>query len=80
MIIKSLWRRLGRFHRVAIAWLHEQIPQQHIDLKYEVSERQAAYIFTKAFTDQLMWGEALSLINMCRNSDFISLIQKFQNW
>ena len=57
-------RHLGRVHRVAIAWLHEQIPQQHIDLKYEVSERQAADIYTKAFTVSAEWDKATKLINV----------------
>ena len=51
-------RHLGRVHRVAVAWLHEQAPAQHITLQCEVTERHAADIYTKAFTDPVKWEHA----------------------
>jgi hypothetical protein len=45
-------RYLHRTHRVSVAWLHEIFLSDEFTIKYEVSAKMAADIFTKAFTDK----------------------------
>ena len=44
-------RHLHRTHRVSIDWLHEVCQRDDVVLLYEVSDRQCADIFTKAFAN-----------------------------
>ena len=55
-------RHLGRTHRVALAWLHEQLLADEYDLLVESSALRAADIFTKAFTDKVTWKSVCDLI------------------
>ena len=57
-------RHLGRTHRVSVAWLHERFADAGIDLRYEMTHRQAGDIYTKAFYDALKWIAACLLINI----------------
>ena len=56
-------RHISRTHRVNLAWLKDQLTKLNIDMKYITTERQAADIFTKHFTDRLKWYAALLAIN-----------------
>ena len=51
-------------HRVSVAWLHETLSHQDVDLVYEVSSKMCADIYTKAFTDASKWIAACDLINI----------------
>ena len=57
-------RYLPRTHRISVAWLHETLSHQDIDLVYEVSFKMCADIYTKAFTDASKWIAACDLINI----------------
>ena len=57
-------RYLARTHGVSVAWLHEQFCSGTFRLRYEVSERMAADVFTKAFTDSARWEAACWLVNV----------------
>ena len=48
-------RHLGRTHRISVAWLHERFAELGIDLRFEMTHRQAADIYTKAFHELLKW-------------------------
>ena len=66
-------RHLDRTHRVSLAWLHETFQHQHLTLKYINSEKEAADIFTKPFTDADKWKHAIHLINHVYPVDIKSL-------
>ena len=57
-------RYATRTARLPIAWLHERFKQGDIDIKYEVSSRMSADIYTKAFSDADKWLSACWLINV----------------
>ena len=56
-------RHLGRTHKVDIAWLHECFQETAFELIYETTDKQAADIFTKGFTDIVKWRHVCSLIS-----------------
>ena len=58
-------RHLNRTHRVNIAWLHEvftKLPE--VKLEYCETDKQAADILTKAFTNPHKWEAALGMIGI----------------
>ena len=57
-------RHLGRTHGVSIKWLHEVFRKHksNIKLGYIDTKLQAADIFTKPFSNKILWQHALSLI------------------
>ena len=57
-------RQLQRTHRVSIDWLHEVTSKPDIHVLYEESERQAADIYTKSFTNPERWRNACELIGI----------------
>ena len=57
-------RWLDRVHRICVAWLHNQFAKENVVLMYEKSDRMAADIYTKAFTDAAMWDKVCGLINV----------------
>ena len=57
-------RYLARTHGVSVAFLHERFTDGQLRLKYEQSEKMAADIFTKAFTDSARWEAACWLVNV----------------
>ena len=57
-------RYATRTSRLPIAWLHERFNAGDIEIKYEVSARMSADIYTKAFTDADKWLAACWLINV----------------
>ena len=57
-------RYATRTLRLPIAWMHERFKAGDIDLRYELSSRMAADIYTKAFTDSDKWLAATWLINI----------------
>ena len=71
-VVETGWnptmRYLHRTHRVSVAWLHEQLEpgRDGIELIYEDTNRMAADIFTKAFTNREKWEHAHELINAMR--------------
>ena len=63
-------RHIARTHRIDIAWLHEVYLSKQILMSYCPSDRQAADIFTKAFTDRLKFQEVARLICHMSDRDF----------
>ena len=57
-------RYATRTSRLPIAWMHERFKAGDLDLRYEVSSRMAADIYTKAFSDSDKWQAACWLINI----------------
>ena len=59
-------RHLNRVHRVSVASLHQSCggPDFKIKVFYERSNRMAADIYTKAFSNKQKWEHAMSLINV----------------
>ena len=57
---------IGRTHRISIAWLHEQLKANDIQMHHTDSELMAADIFTKPFPDTKasVWRTNLQLINI----------------
>ena len=44
-------RHLERSHGVAVTWMHDMFERDYMYLAYEVTDRMAADIYTKAFSD-----------------------------
>ena len=57
-------RYLTRTHRLPVAWMHERFKAGDIVLQCEDSDRMAADIYTKAFTDPIKWESACWMINI----------------
>ena len=57
-------RYATRTLRLPIAWMHERFNAGDIDLRYELSSRMAADIYTKSFVDADKWRVATWLINV----------------
>ena len=68
-------RRLGRVHRVAVAWLHERWLAGDFILFYEKSELMAADIYTKGFSDKGKWTAVCWLINVVDPQKLKGMIQ-----
>ena len=62
-------RHVGRTHRVSIAWLAEALSHADMHVLYETSDKMAADIFTKPFTDPRKWQHACRLIGLCVVAD-----------
>ena len=67
-------RHIGRTHRVSIAWLAEALSHDDMHVLYETSDRMAADIFTKPFTDPRKWAHACQLIGLCMKPDLPNAI------
>ncbi len=57
-------RHLSRAHRVDVAWLHEVTTSGDVLAGYEQSDKMAADIYTKGFTDTRKWDHARHLTNV----------------
>ena len=57
-------RYIGRTHGTSVAWLHECHLGKNVKLAYDKSDKMAADIHTKAFTDAAKWEHAQQLINI----------------
>jgi hypothetical protein len=57
-------RHLGRVHKIAVAWLHEQWVAGVFIIFYEKTDLMAADIYTKSFTDKAKWQAVCWLINV----------------
>ena len=59
-------RHIGRSHGVSLAWLSEETREDDVVLRYLDTDRMAAYMFTKFFTEtkRVKWGELRRLINV----------------
>ena len=57
-------RRLERSHGVCISWTHEMFTRDYMYLAYEVTDRMAADIYTKAFNDGRKWKHACLQIGL----------------
>ena len=57
-------RHLERSHGVCISWMHEMFSRDYMCLAYEVTERMAADIYTKAFNDGRTWKHACLQIGL----------------
>ena len=67
-------RSLGRTHRISVAWLHERFAQGDFELAYEKSDKQAADVMTKAFTDANKWAVVCKLVNHVRPKELAALM------
>ena len=58
------------------SWLHERFAESGIDLRYEMTHRQAGDIYTKAFYEALLWIAAYLLINVVdgRQLDIVRML------
>ena len=68
-------RHLGRTHRVSVAWLHQRFAELGIDLRFEMTHRHAADIYTKAFHEALKWISACLLINIVDGTQLETLFR-----
>eukprot|EP00972_Heterocapsa_arctica_P092860 13696005-Heterocapsa_arctica.AAC.1 len=69
-------RYLQRTHGVSVARLHETFKKRELDLNYELSSRRmCADIYTKAFTDAILWDQVCDLINVVDLKRFHRLMQ-----
>ena len=57
-------RHLERSHGVCISWMHEMFTRDYMYLAYEVTDRMAADIYTKAFNDGRKWKHACLQIGL----------------
>ena len=57
-------RHLERSHGVAVTWMHDMFERDHMYLAYEVTDRMAADIYTKAFSDSRKWKHACVQIGL----------------
>ena len=57
-------RHLERSHGVSISWMHEMFTRDYMYLAYEVTDRMAADIYTKAFNDGRKWKHACLQIGL----------------
>ena len=57
-------RHLERSHGVCISWTHEMFSRDYMYLAYEVTDRMAADIYTKAFNDGRKWKHACLQIGL----------------
>ena len=74
-------KHLGRVHRVAVSWLHEQIPLQNIELRYTKSAAMAADVYTKAFSDVGKWSHARQMVNHVTPTEVVDhMAHKHQLW
>ena len=62
-------RHLERSHGVCISWMHEMFTRDYMYLAYEVTDRMAADIYTKAFNDGRKWKHAFGLLDPSLLSD-----------
>ena len=67
-------RHFGRFHRIAVAWMHERLLAGDFTLFYEKSELMAADIYTKSFSDKGKWTSVGWLINVVDPKMFKTMI------
>ncbi len=70
-------RHLGRTHRVSVAFMHECFTQPGIDLVYEMTHRQCADIYTKAFTEPAKWYAVCLLVNVVDGRKLAQLLTSF---
>ena len=70
-------RHLGRTHRVSVAWLHERFAELGLLLRYEMTPRQAADIYTEAFYEARKWIAACLLINIVDGTQLETLFRCF---
>ena len=70
-------RHLGRTHRVSVAWLHERFKTDGVDLVYEMTHRQAADIYTKAFANGEKWYAACLLVSIIDGLKLQELFKQF---
>ncbi len=66
-------RHLLRTHRVSVDWLHEIVNRDDVIMLYETTDRQAADVFTKGFTNVDKWVHATELINIFSPAALASL-------
>ena len=59
-------RHLERSHGVSISWMHEMFTRDYMYLAYEVTDRMAADIYTKAFNDGRKWKHVCRLVYLTR--------------
>ena len=66
-------RHLLRTHRVSVNAIHEMVHRKDVAIIYEESHRQAADIYTKAFTVPDKWRAACELVSIF-DSDFLKCV------
>jgi hypothetical protein len=90
-------RHLGRTHRISVQWLHEQLGEPNrlvpagdkkgnfaaskVSLVHTDTNRMAADIYTKAFTDPDKWWKVCKLINVIDPRQLIQVVEGYaQAW
>ena len=53
---------LNQVQRVSVGWIHERLNDGLFIIIYEETDKMAADIYTKGFTDAVKWHELLLLI------------------
>ena len=67
-------RHLSRTHHVNLAWITERVNDSELIPQYIETDRQAADIFTKPFTNVTKWSAALDLIGLVYDvSSFVAI-------
>ena len=61
-------RHLERSHGVCVSWMHEMFTRDYMYLAYEVTDRMAADIYTKAFNNGRKWKHACLQIGLLDSS------------
>ena len=62
---------------MSVAWLHERFSTAGIELVYEMTHRQSADIYTKAFTEPLKWYAVCLLVNVVDGKKLDQLLANF---
>ncbi len=61
-------RHIRRLHKVCVAWLHERVKSDDIDLKDCATDAMAASLFTKQFINGDKWLQVSQLIGVVSKS------------
>jgi hypothetical protein len=75
-------RYLSRSHGIAVGWVHERLGirsphRDPVEFNYTTSDRMAADIYTKHFTDFLKWNHAATLINIFDPADLVKIASTY---
>ena len=57
-------KTLERNHGVVLGWMHERVKEGNYNLIHTRSEDMSADLFTKAFTQKVIWTKLRKLVNI----------------